>query len=203
MALAAHELRTPITEIRGYLASVAQLSGLINNILGVSRIEHGEMNYQPELLNWHDFLGEIEPQLVERAKQSDRKLTFKVSSKLPMVMADPVGMKEVMMNLVSNAIAHTEAATGKIEVSAKLVDHEIETSVLDNGTGIPSEAVQHLFTKFYRYEGLKSTRGTGLGLYICKSIIEEHGGYIWVETQLELPASDQNHACGTASNERY
>ena len=206
VALAAHELRTPITEIRGYLdimqhepiglrsegrqlvdhtvSSVAQLSGLINNILGVSRIEHGEMNYQPELLNWHDFLKEIEPQLVERARQSDRKLTFKISSKLPLVMADPIGMKEVMMNLVGNAIAHTEPGTGKIQVSSTLHDHEIETSVLDNGTGIPSEAVQHLFTKFFRYEGLKSTRGTGLGLYICKSIVEEHGGYIWVETKL-------------------
>ncbi len=206
VALAAHELRTPITEIRGYLdimqhepiglrpvgrdlvertvASVAQLSGLINNILGVSRIEHGEMNYQPELINWHDFLKEIEPQLVERARQSDRKLSFKVSTKLPLVMVDPIGMKEVMMNLINNAIDHTESGTGKIEVTSKLVDHEIETSVVDNGTGIPGEAVQHLFTKFFRYEGLKSTRGTGLGLYICKSIVEEHGGYIWVETKL-------------------
>jgi PAS domain S-box-containing protein len=206
VALAAHELRTPITEIRGYLDimqhepiglkaagrelvsrsvnSVAQLSGLINNILGVSRIEHGEMNYQPELISWQAFLKELEPSLVEQARQSDRKLTIKASSRLPMVMVDPVGMKEVMLNLVGNAIAHTEPGTGKIEITARLHDHEIETSVLDNGSGIPSKAVGHLFTKFFRYEGLKSTRGTGLGLYICKSIIEEHGGYIWVETKL-------------------
>ncbi len=87
------------------------------------------------------------------------------------------------MNLLSNAIAHTEPKTGKIELTARLHEHEIETSMADNGSGIPAEAVQHLFTKFYRYEGLKSTRGTGLGLFICKSIIEEHGGYIWVQTR--------------------
>jgi PAS domain S-box-containing protein len=205
VALAAHELRTPITEIRGYLdimqhepiglkpagrelvdhaaGSVAQLSGLINNILGVSRIEHGEMSYQPEPTDWHDFIEQLEPELNLRAKQNNRKLSFKIGKNLPKVMIDPIAMKEVILNLVGNAINHTEAKNGKIEVSAELVDHEIETSVVDNGTGIPAAAVSHLFTKFFRYEGLKSTRGTGLGLYICKAIIEEHGGYIWVETK--------------------
>jgi PAS domain S-box-containing protein len=205
VALAAHELRTPISEIRGYLDimqhepiglrkagrelvnraanSVMQLSGLVNNLLGVSQIEHGEINYQPELISWTDFIKELEPELRERARQSERHISFKISSRLPLVMADTMGMKEVIMNLLSNAIAHTEPKTGKIELTARLHEHEIETSMADNGSGIPAEAVQHLFTKFYRYEGLKSTRGTGLGLFICKSIIEEHGGYIWVQTR--------------------
>ena len=100
-------------------------------------------------------------------------------------MIDPMSMREVINNLIDNAIEHTEPKTGTIEIIARLRDHEIETSVIDNGSGIPPEAIKHLFTKFFRYEGLKSTHGTGLGLYISKSIIEGHGGYIWVESHVD------------------
>jgi|GEM_PF-3845656 len=206
VALAAHELRTPITEIRGYLdimqhepiglraaghelvdravRSVTQLSGLVNNLLGVARIEHGELNYYPEPTNWGEFLKDYEPELAERARQSNRKFSLKVGAKLPLVMVDPVSMREVLSNLVDNAIEYTEPKTGTVEVTAQLRDHEIETSVIDNGAGIPPEAIKRLFAKFYRYDSLKTTRGTGLGLYISKSIVESHGGYIWVESHV-------------------
>ena len=206
VALAAHELRTPITEIRGYLdimqhepiglrpegrelvdhtvQSVAQLSGLVNNLLGVARIEHGEVNYFPEPTNWGDFLKAYKPEAENLVRQSNRKLSLKVVTKLPMVMIDPVSMREVLNNLVNNAIEHTEPKVGTIDIIAQLRDHEIETSVIDNGSGIPPEAIKRLFTKFYRYEGLKKNRGTGLGLYISKSIVESHGGYIWVESHI-------------------
>jgi two-component system sensor histidine kinase BaeS len=100
-------------------------------------------------------------------------------------MADPTALREVIVNLVENAITHTAPKTGTITVTIKRHRNEIETSVADNGTGIPADAIPHLFTKFYRVSEMKSTtRGTGLGLYICKSIVETHGGYIWVDSTL-------------------
>ena len=207
VALAAHELRTPITEIRGYLdimqhepiglrptgrelvnhaaLAVSRLSGLVNNLLGVARIEHGEVNYYLEPTDWGSFLKAFKPELTERARQNNRKFSLKIAAKLPTVMIDPMSMREVINNLIDNAIEHTEPKTGTIEIIARLRDHEIETSVIDNGSGIPPEAIKHLFTKFFRYEGLKSTHGTGLGLYISKSIVEGHGGYIWVESHVD------------------
>ena len=99
-------------------------------------------------------------------------------------MADSGALREVVVNLVQNAIAHTARKTGIITISATKKADEIETTVADNGSGIPADAIPHLFTKFYRVNEMNSaTRGTGLGLYICKSIIEAHGGAIWVESE--------------------
>lgn len=221
VALAAHELRTPITEIKGYLdimqhepiglrksgrelvdramLSLVQLSGLVNNLLGVARIEHGEVNYHRVVTPWNDLIRGLRPQLERLVLQNGRKLTVKLGGGLPQPAVDDMAMQEIFNNLISNAINHTEPGSGKISITTKLVDHEIETSVTDNGDGIPSEAIKHLFTKFYRYEGMHTTHGTGLGLYICKSIIENHGGYIWAESELgkgatftfRLPAAKQ------------
>lgn len=205
VALAAHELRTPVTEIRGYLdilsteeldikaegqrlisrsvISANQLSGLINNILNVSRIEHGELNYLPERDNWAGFMRDLGHELARRARQDDRRLELHIPARLPQLVFDHVGIKEVMNNLVENSIKHTASGAGRITITVRRLDKEIETLVTDNGTGIPADALPRLFTKFYRVEGLKTSRGTGLGLYISKAIIEAHGGHIWVESE--------------------
>ncbi|MDB5178748.1 MAG: multi-sensor signal transduction histidine kinase [Patescibacteria group bacterium] len=207
VALAAHELRTPLTEIKGYLdilqheakglsktnrdfldrtvASANQLSGLMRNLLNVARIEHGELGYQPMALNYLDFVKETMNELQARAKQQERQLKLVVPGRLPTLMADPMALREVIVNLVDNAITHTAPGTGAITITVSRHRNEIETSVKDNGVGIPSDAIPHLFTKFYRVSEMKSTsRGTGLGLYICKSIIETHGGHIWVDSAI-------------------
>ncbi|HUD11403.1 MAG TPA: ATP-binding protein [Candidatus Saccharimonadia bacterium] len=205
VALAAHELRTPLTEIKGYLdilqneakglsktnrefleramTAANQLGGLMHNLLNVSRIEHGELGYQPVPINYLEFITGIELELRESALQMHRKLNLVVPVSLPRVTGDATALREVVVNLVQNAIAHTPPETGEITIKVSRRHGDVETSVADNGFGIPANAIPHLFTKFFRVNEMKSTtRGTGLGLYISKSIITAHGGTIWVES---------------------
>jgi PAS domain S-box-containing protein len=207
VALAAHELRTPITEIKGYLdiltheaknlsksnreflsrtmASANQLSGLMHNLLNVSRIEHGELGYQPEQLDYLAFTSDATSEFRLRAKEQHRHFKLVLPVNLPPLIADPTSLREVFTNLINNAIEHTTAGSGEITVTIKRHRDTIETAVSDNGTGIPSDAIPHLFTKFYRVGEMKSTtRGTGLGLYISRAIVEAHGGTIWVESEV-------------------
>jgi PAS domain S-box-containing protein len=231
VALAAHELRTPLTEIKGYLdileheakgltkanheflergiASAARLSGLVHNLLNVSRIEHGELGFSPEAINFHDFLTDIATEMRTSAESQHRTLVAHIPAKLPTVIADNTAIREVVINLIDNAIKNTASETGKIELSAGFKSGEIEVSVKDNGAGIPEEAIPHLFTKFFRVSEMKSTTsGTGLGLYICKSILDAHGGAIWVESKLgsgstfsfRLPLSPVAAAAHTRDN---
>jgi signal transduction histidine kinase len=205
VALAAHELRTPLTEIKGYLdilqheakgltkanrefltltmRAADQLGGLMHNLLNVSRIEHGELGYQPIPLNYLDFVTSVQLELRDVARQQNRLLALVLPDKLPTVSADPTALREVIVNLVQNAITHTSEQSGAITIRVKRNHSEVETSVEDNGVGIPSSAIPHLFTKFFRVDEMKSTsHGTGLGLYICKSIITAHNGTIWVNS---------------------
>jgi PAS domain S-box-containing protein len=205
VALAAHELRTPLTEIKGYLdilsteakgltkpqkqflekavASARLLGELMHNLLSVSRIEHGEINYEPESLDYRSFIGDTIASLQDRAHQQNRSLTLSLPKEPLIIMADPSAIREVVENLVNNAIAHTPPGTGHINIEVQARRSEIDTTVSDNGAGIPARAIPHLFTKFFRVDELKSTtRGTGLGLYICRSIVSAHGGSITVQS---------------------
>lgn len=205
VALAAHELRTPLTEVKGYLDvlaheakglsasnrefldraidSAAALSGLMHNLLNVSRIEHGELGYQPEAINYVDFINDFAADLKSRARQQRRKVKIELPPQLPTLMADSTALREVLTNLTDNAITHTAPGIGSITITVTRHRDEIETAVADNGVGIPDDAIPYLFTKFFRVSEMKSTtRGTGLGLYICRSIIEAQGGHIWVDS---------------------
>jgi two-component system, OmpR family, phosphate regulon sensor histidine kinase PhoR len=206
VALAAHELRTPLTAIKGYLdiisheaaskldneqksylrrsmSSANELSRLVNNILNVSRIERGEVHYDFRPVNWNELIEDITADLHLRAEEQNRQLIVKIPKNLPKVMADSLAMTEIFNNLVENAFNHTLTGKGKIEISARREGDFIVTTVKDNGTGIPRSALPKLFTKFFRVGGLKSGRGTGLGLYTTKSLVEAHHGYIWVESE--------------------
>jgi PAS domain S-box-containing protein len=206
VALAAHELRTPLTEVKGYLdilqheatrlskadrefldravAGANQLGELMNNLLNVARIEHGELNYHPVHLDYLAFIEEHAQNYERLVSEKERTFELKLPANLPTITADESGLNEVINNLITNALAYTQIKTGKITLTVKRHRDEIETSVSDNGSGIPSSAIPHLFTKFYRVEEMKAkTRGTGLGLYISRAIIEAHGGHIWVDSE--------------------
>jgi PAS domain S-box-containing protein len=206
VALAAHELRTPLTEIRGYLDilqheakgltkdnreflnrsmdTAGRLTDLVNNLLNVSRIEHGEVNFSPQPLNYLEFIEELAKSLSLRAKEQDRQLTLSLPVELPVIGADASALREVIVNLVDNAIKYTRAGKGRITVTVKRHRDQIETSVADNGPGISTSDQTRLFTKFFRVDEMRNhVRGTGLGLYICKAIVEAHGGHIWVESE--------------------
>lgn len=209
VSMAAHELRTPLTSIKGYLSvflnenkeqlskdnlqllnqadeATDQLATLIENLLSVSRIERGVLNVNLESIDWGLFLSDVVGSFQDSAKQKELELAFSLpTTPLPKLKVDKIRMSEVLNNLLSNAIKYTDPG-GKIIVSTKLQDKEITTHVQDTGKGIPPEAQAELFNKFFRVSGPMEggTKGTGLGLYITKSLVEMHHGRIWVTSEV-------------------
>ncbi|MBU0708894.1 PAS domain S-box protein [Patescibacteria group bacterium] len=211
VAMAAHELRTPITSIMGYLSvlqdegaeslsseqqmfisralsSSKRLTALMENLLSITRIEKGEVTIQKQPMNWEGFVWEIIGEFRPLAEEKELELIWIVPEMpLPQVMADPLRISEVLNNLLNNAIVYTKQ--GKITVWCEYneADSEVVTHVKDTGAGIPKESISHLFEKFYRITGAleEGSKGTGLGLYIAKSIIDMHGGRIWVISELD------------------
>jgi PAS domain S-box-containing protein len=209
VSMAAHELRTPLTSVRGYLEimryklhknfnpdeidhSIAQalrssveLGGLINNLLDVSRIESGSLSFTPEKIDLiHDIISPAIKDISFSANDKRIALDLHKPNRACVVFADKIAMREVIDNLLSNALKYTDP-DGNITVTIQKQDGAYEVSVADTGRGIPKQAIKHLFTKFYRVHGGLSSGslGTGLGLYITKSIIERHNGMITVTSK--------------------
>lgn len=209
VSMAAHELRTPLTSIRGYASllgeeldtkmnkeqkqfmvrltySIRSLSNLIDNLLNASRIEKGTFRLEIQPNNIGEIVESIIRDLKEIAKSKDQSLTLvKSKNQFPLVLVDRSRIGEVVTNLVANAINYTNSK-GKITVSISEKDTNILISVSDTGQGIPKDAISYLFTKFFRVAGKleQGSKGTGLGLFISKSIITLHKGKIWVESTL-------------------
>ncbi len=207
VALAVHELRTPITMLRGYIevfedelgagldaemtgfmhkmvVSAQQLAAFLNNILNVARIEQNQLTLNLNEASWEKVLTEACNELKLRAQVHDRKIMVKVAPNLPPVAIDHVSIVEVINNLIDNAIKYSQYG-GIITVDAHLrKDGYVETTIQDHGVGIPASAVTNLFDKFYRnHRTSGSVGGTGLGLYLSKAIVNAHGGEIWVQSK--------------------
>lgn len=205
IALAAHELRGPITVIRGYLdvlndelqpvmqpdqselierisVSANRLSSYINNVLNVSRYDRKNLKIH---LHEDDLLSIVETlrtDLEMRARTQNRLLSFGIPADLPHIAADRNSLSEVISNLVDNAIKYSNEG-GQIIVSATTKGDSVECTVQDFGIGIPGSVIGNLFGKFYRsHRSRQAVAGTGLGLYITKALIESHGGQVWVRS---------------------
>ena len=206
VSMAAHELRTPITAIRGYLglileekslmsekgcesveraqSSTKQLVGLVSNLLNVSKIENGKLNMIFTKLDWAKAVSSAIGDHKFTADENNIKLSYDGPEDNVWIMADEIAIKEVINNLIANSIHYT-AKDGAVVVSMIVQDNEVITHVQDNGIGISPYGMKHLFTKFYRVKGgiASGSGGTGLGLYISKSVVELHNGRIWVESE--------------------
>ncbi len=208
VSMAAHELRTPLTSIKGYLSvfleenkekldasgktlldslsnATEQLSSLVENLLSVTRIERGVLEINLEKVDYPKFVKEMVDTLKPKSTDKQIQLEFiQPAPGIPPVKMDKLRITEVVANLINNAINYTEPG-GSIKVNIVFQGKEVITSVADNGHGIPKEAQDHLFNKFYRVSNALGTgiKGTGLGLYITKSIIDIHHGRIWVESE--------------------
>jgi two-component system sensor histidine kinase VicK len=207
VSMAAHELRTPLAATRGYLElisykggehispdiakylhqalkSTSELGGLINNLLDVTRIERGTLTFHPTRLDLAADLAQAVQDARFSAADKHIMLSYNGAANGSFVIADQIAIHEVINNLISNAIKYTPDG-GHIEVSLNQNQSQYIVDVKDTGIGIPKAAMANLFTKFYRvHGGLNSgSTGTGLGLFIAKSIIERHGGTITVESQ--------------------
>ena len=189
--VAAHELRTPTQAILGYsdlfylrpesrddvikaiIRNAERLQRLSSDILDVTRIEGHRLNLNREKFN----LSEVIASAIEDGKRriDDSKIKIEHTPKTIMIEADRERITQVISNLLSNAFKFTKQGT--IYVSEENKDGQIRVSIKDKGTGIDREIMPRLFTKFTS----KSQTGTGLGLFISKSIIEAHGGKIWAE----------------------
>jgi len=207
VAIAAHELRTPLTVIQGYLSllnegALKQLSiinlellqkaitgsnelrNLINKLLSIARIERGEFEVNISKLDIAKLVKDIVGQHATAAAQKTQRIDFHVPTDGHIyVPGDPAALTEVINNLIGNALKFTNSG-GTISVSILTnSNEEIRVEVKDNGPGIPTALRARLFSKFYRAERslIAGSRGTGLGLYISKTIIELHHGKIGIE----------------------
>lgn len=207
ISMAAHELRTPLTTIKGYLSvllgeniqnltpdqkdflnkiniSSKQLLSLVENLLGVARIERGALSLNLEPIDWVEKLKQIVTDFQNQAGERNIILEFTPPiQQIPQIEVDKLRIDEILTNLLINAINYTPPG-GKINVWIETNGQEVITHIKDTGEGIDKESLPHLFTKFFRASGKisQSSKGTGLGLYIAKSIIQMHQGKIWVDS---------------------
>ncbi|QQG40613.1 MAG: GAF domain-containing sensor histidine kinase [Candidatus Levyibacteriota bacterium] len=208
VSLASHELRTPMTAIKSYLwmalsgkggvlpeklkfyldrayKSTDRLIKLVNDMLNVSRIESGRIILSLKEVKYNDLINEVIAEITPRAQELGIHIAFSPVN-LSDVSADPDKLKEVLINLIGNSLKFTPQG-GIITISALPQNGMILTSVKDTGKGIAKEDVPKLFQKFAmlgnNYLVKQDTQGTGLGLYISKSLIELHGGKIWVDSE--------------------
>ena len=204
ISMAAHELRAPITAITGYLdmlrgeikggntasineeittltALTRDLNGLVEDLLDVSRIEQGRIKVEMKDTNISEIVENVMTIMTPTAIQKNLKLVFE-KSKLPVVKTDPDRVRQIVTNLVSNSIKYTLQGEVKIKVEAD--NKFIKITVRDTGVGIPPEEMVKLFGKFHRVKDrlTSEVRGTGLGLWITRKLVELLGGKINVES---------------------
>jgi signal transduction histidine kinase/CheY-like chemotaxis protein len=201
-----HELRTPLNAVLGFSDLLADerygplnerqqryvahihtggkhLLSLISDILDLSKIEAGRMELAIENLKVATTLGEVISVMQPLAEKKSQVLVKHVESDLS-VRADSTRFRQVLLNLVGNAIKFTPNG-GRIELAARLVQDKVRVEVRDNGPGIPPEEQQRIFEAFYRLrETGKKTEGTGLGLAITHRLVELHGGELSLESEV-------------------
>ncbi len=231
VAVVSHEIRTPLTSVRGALelladsryfpnneqqtkllsiayANAERLLLLINDILDFSKLESASLPMTLERVRLEPVIRQAAGNLRTLIEQRRIQLDFSIPVELPELLMDSDRVAQVLTNLLSNAIKFSPQG-GRIEVTAEPGDGEVRLGVRDHGEGIATEDVPKLFKKFTQLDSSATRKagGTGLGLVICKGIVEQHGGRIWVESargegstfQFTLPYADRATASGAAS----
>ncbi len=207
IALAVHELRTPLTILRGYIevfedelsatlnpelkdfmskmqASAETLASFVNNILNVARVEENQLSLDLREEKWPELVQGVVRDMQLRAQVHGKNITYQMADGLPSVGVDKVSIYEVLNNLLDNAIKYSGMSKDIIVKSALTKDGLVETTVQDQGVGIPESVMPNLFDKFYRsHRSRAQVGGTGLGLYLSKAIVTAHGGQIWVRSK--------------------
>ena len=174
------EQQTLVDHLQKVTAQTARLARLVDELLDVSRIETGRLALRQAQLD----LGDLSKDVVTRMQlhTADHSITYSGDDGA-IVHGDRDHLEQVLNNLIGNAIKYSPAAR-PIEVSVRRVGDEVEVSVADQGVGIPPQELQSIFGLFYRSPEAASGQvaGMGLGLYICKEIVDRHGGRIWAES---------------------
>ncbi len=209
VTIASHQLRGPMTDINWALESLARAEGIgasdkdivvnaaaasksllrrVDDLLNISKIEEGQFGYDFKQADAAEFVGKILADVLPAARKAGVKMYFdRPSAPLPPVLIDANRLSLALVNILENAIRYN-VENGEVVVKVEQIPGKpfIEVSVKDTGIGVPAESLGKIFTKFYRADNaVKSqTEGSGLGLYIAKSIVGAHGGEIWMESEL-------------------
>jgi signal transduction histidine kinase len=207
IATASHELRTPLTSIRGYVDllllgtlgplsqpqsdflkvvknNVARLVELIDDLLDVSKIEGGEIRLRRESVDVSEVLYEVGESLYSQFTERSISLAIDVQEGLPKLMADRKRLRQIVLNLASNACKYTPTG-GHVDMLLRNGGNRLRVEVRDTGVGIAEVAREHIFTPFYRADNplRDEVGGTGLGLSITKTLVDLHGGEIWFDSR--------------------
>ncbi len=203
LSTVSHELRTPLASIKGFATTLLRqdvkwdeatqrdflriieeesdrLTEIIDNLLDMSQIEVGALRIEKTPTQLRTLIREVVDEM--RMRTEAHWFVVDLPSELPLILADPRRIRQVLHNLLENAVKYSKG--GQITVSCEVEGEEILVSVSDQGEGIPPEYLNQVFERFFQIDG-KSTRrvgGSGLGLSISRGIIEAHGGRIWAES---------------------
>jgi len=211
VSIASHELRTPLTVIRSYVellitgkagklntkqyeylervfASSNRLANLVSTMLDLSRIESGRIKLAKENVDITDLVNEVVAEMKAKAEEQKIDLTITGFNERTLLLADKERIREVMINLVGNALKYTPTG-GSVGISMTINEKEITISIKDTGIGISQANMDKLFKKFgiigSEYSVKKGITSTGLGLYLSQQLVQLHGGKIWVESEGE------------------
>lgn len=207
ISIASHQLRTPLTVIKGYSSMMIEgsfgtmpepillnvkkifesnqrLIALVEDLLNISRIESGRLQFNFEIAQLEEVVGSVVEELRANADNKGLFLSYHAPDKpLSRVKIDKSKIRQVIINIIDNSIKYT--SVGGITVTLSQKDDLVRFTVSDTGIGISPDDMPYLFKKFSRGEGISvvHTEGTGLGLYVGKMMVEEHGGRIWAESE--------------------
>lgn len=203
ISVVSHELKTPVALIKGYVSTLRRedanwdraiikdslavieeeadrLTSMIENLLDASRLQSGSFPIKLSDAN----LASIAHRLAERFRTQSSQHTIVVDfpSDFPIILGDETRLEQVLSNLLSNAIKY--ANSGEIRITGQMRPENVIVCISDEGPGIAAEDIPHVFDRFYRAPDMaRHTKGTGLGLYLSRAIIESHGGRIWVDPE--------------------
>jgi len=207
ISMASHQLRTPLTSVKGYLSMVLEgdagkinkvqremlgqaftssqrMVYLIADLLNVSRLRTGKFVIEPTPVDLSELVAQEMSQLMETAAAKSLTLTFDKPAHFPEIMLDETKTRQVIMNFMDNAIYYTPSG-GHITIELENKPSSVELRVVDDGIGVPKSEQHHLFTKFYRAGNARKARpdGTGLGLFMAKKVVVAEGGAIIFTSQ--------------------
>jgi signal transduction histidine kinase len=224
LAMITHELKTPLVPIRGYSdillgehlgslnknqkerlevirSSAATLLQLISDLLDAQKLELGQLRIKKSNNNLKETIEKTITYMAPQAKYEGISLAHNVKQDI-FAIYDDERIRQVLANLIKNSLKAATPKTGKVEITVEEYPTEITVSIKDNGRGIPADAIDKIFKKFYQVDTslTREEGGSGLGLPICKGIVEAHGGKIWVQSELDkgsvfsftLPKGDPN-----------
>lgn len=205
LSTVSHELRTPLASIKGFATTLLRqdvkwdeatqhdflriieeesdrLTEIIDNLLDMSQIEAGALRIVPAPTQLRQLIREVVDEM--RMRTESHYFVIDMPPEMPQTIADPRRIRQVLVNLIGNAIKYTKS--GQITVSCEIENNYLTVSVSDQGEGIPPEYLDKVFERFFQIDGASTRRvgGNGLGLAISRGIIQAHGGRMWAESVL-------------------